>query len=130
MISLAMLSTDNLRARDPMETINTDNPNTSGSLLYRLVDLAARTLRACSPTRGHLTTRYIAFLDGMATIVAKGASSLTNTAEGNQAVDFGDLGILEAAPTDQLFDQDWLNTWHNMDMEPGWLFNVGEGPQV
>jgi hypothetical protein len=125
-----MLIADNLRPRDLMETASTDNPNSRGSLLYRVVDLATRTLRACSPSRGHLTARYIAFLDGMATIVAKGASSFTNTAEGNQNVDFGDLGNLEGGPTDQVFDQDWLNAWHNMDMEPGWLFNVAEGAQV
>lgn len=125
-----MLSIDNLHARDSMETASTDNPDSRASLLYRLVDLATRTLRACSPTRGHLTTRYIAFLDGMATIVANGASSFPNLADGNQSVDFGNLGDLEGAPTDQVSDQDWLNAWHGMGMEPGWLFNADEGAQV
>lgn len=40
------------------------------SLLYRLVDLAARTLEEASPPQGHLARRYVPLLRGMADIVA------------------------------------------------------------
>ena len=42
----------------------------SSSLLYRLVNLAARTLEAASPPQGHLARRYVPLLRGMADIVA------------------------------------------------------------
>lgn len=65
----------------------------------------------------------------MATIVANGSSSFTRMASESQTVTLGNLGGPESAPTEQVFDQDWLNAWHGMGMEPGWLFNMDEGQQ-
>jgi hypothetical protein len=44
----------------------------SSSLLFRLVDVAARTLEAASPPEGHLARRYVPILRGMAGIVLSG----------------------------------------------------------
>ncbi|KAI5458318.1 hypothetical protein BGZ63DRAFT_61585 [Mariannaea sp. PMI_226] len=41
----------------------------SSSLLFRLVDVAARTLEAASPPEGHLARRYVPLLRGMADII-------------------------------------------------------------
>jgi hypothetical protein len=41
----------------------------SSSLLFRLVDVAARTLEAASAPEGHLARRYVSLLRGMAGIV-------------------------------------------------------------
>jgi hypothetical protein len=41
------------------------NPDPSSSLLFRLVDVAARTLEACSPPEGHLARRYVPLLRGL-----------------------------------------------------------------
>jgi hypothetical protein len=44
----------------------------SSSLLFRLVDVAARTLEAASASEGHLARRYVPILRGMAGIVLSG----------------------------------------------------------
>ena len=41
----------------------------SSSLLFRLVDVAARTLEAASPPEGHLARRYVPLSRGMADII-------------------------------------------------------------
>lgn len=41
----------------------------SNSLLFRLVDLAARTLDAASPPIGHLARRYVPLLRGMTGLI-------------------------------------------------------------
>ncbi|KAJ5223048.1 uncharacterized protein N7469_009288 [Penicillium citrinum] len=42
----------------------------SGSLLFRLVNVAARTLEAASPPEGHLARRYVPLLHGMAGLIS------------------------------------------------------------
>lgn len=58
----------NLRSnsQQPGDTLDQER---SSSLLYRLVDLAARTLEAASPPEGHLARRYVPLLRGMADLI-------------------------------------------------------------
>ncbi|KAJ5618761.1 hypothetical protein N7510_002745 [Penicillium lagena] len=46
--------------------------DTSRSLLFRLVDVAARTLEAASPSEGHLARRYVPLLRGMTGLLLSG----------------------------------------------------------
>jgi hypothetical protein len=50
--------------------------------LYRLVDLASRTLRQCAPARGHPATRYADFLAGMTKIITTGSMLIENQSSG------------------------------------------------
>lgn len=58
---------------DPLPPVTQFQAQTPGGgprcPLYQLVDLAARTLKACSPARGHLASRYAVFLAGLANVV-------------------------------------------------------------
>jgi len=103
--------------------IQTDISSRS-SPLYRLVDLASRMLEHCSPSRGHLASRYTEFLRGMANIVAAGSPI-------NPALDTGQS--MQGAPsasmdgtTAPVWDHDWLNLWHGSGLEQGWLFGFGD----
>lgn len=87
------------------------------STLYRLVDLASRTLRQCAPARGHPASRYADFLAGMANIIAAGSlSTQTGQAQAQDAIDAGG----------PLWDQDWLNLWQSSGLEQDWLFGPAE----
>lgn len=99
---------DHLRSRKP-QFQNQSDPRSSP--LYRLVDLAARTMKQCSPQKGHLTTRYIEFLYLMAERVAAEPVTMLATQ---------DLSGVSA--TNPIWDQDWLNLWQTSGLEQGWLF--------
>ncbi|KAL7940884.1 hypothetical protein V8C42DRAFT_336380 [Trichoderma barbatum] len=58
----------NLRI-DGQQTRTRLNSDPSSSLLFRLVDVAARTLEACSPPEGHLARRYVPLLRGLTDII-------------------------------------------------------------
>ncbi|RMZ75570.1 hypothetical protein DV737_g5240, partial [Chaetothyriales sp. CBS 132003] len=58
----------------------------SSSLLFRLVDVAARTLEAASPPEGHLARRYAPLLRGMTDIILSGNSQAQRTNGGSSAV--------------------------------------------
>jgi hypothetical protein len=58
----------------------------SNSLLFRLVDVAARTLEAASPSEGHLARRYVPILRGMAGIVLSGNMQAQRMNSGANAV--------------------------------------------
>ncbi|KAJ5247192.1 hypothetical protein N7468_002175 [Penicillium chermesinum] len=58
----------------------------SSSLLFRLVDLAARTLEAASPPTGHLARRYVPLLRGMTGIILSGNTQARATENGHSAV--------------------------------------------
>lgn len=50
----------------------------SGSLLFRLVHVAARTLEAASPSEGHLARRYVPLLHGMAGLISSSDAQVQN----------------------------------------------------
>ena len=86
--------------------------------LYRLVDLASRTLRQCAPVRGHPATRYADFLAGMTKIITT-ESMLT----GNQSSSDSDA----LAARGSMWDQDWVNLWQDSGLDQNWLFaSVGD----
>jgi hypothetical protein len=92
--------------------------NARSSTLYRLVDLASRTLRQCAPGQGHPASRYATFLAGMANIIAVGSiSGQTGPAQAQDPIDAGG----------PMWDQDWLNVWQNSGLEQDWLFGPAEG---
>lgn len=51
----------------------------SSSLLFRLVDVAVRTLEASSPPTGHLARRYVPLLRGMIGIILTGNAQANHT---------------------------------------------------
>lgn len=58
----------NLRT-DGQQTRTGLSQEPSSSLLFRLVDVAARTLEACSSPEGHLARRYVPLLRGLTDII-------------------------------------------------------------
>ncbi|KAL3467845.1 hypothetical protein BJX64DRAFT_273822 [Aspergillus heterothallicus] len=55
--------------------------NPSRSLLFRLVDLAARTFEAASPPEGHLARRYAPLLRGMTSLIESSSTQLQAQAQ-------------------------------------------------
>lgn len=55
--------------QQPVEVLGDE---ASSSLLFRLVDVATRTLEAASPPEGHLARRYSTLLRGMTNIILSG----------------------------------------------------------
>jgi hypothetical protein len=80
--------------------------------LYRLVDLASRTLRQCAPTRGHPATRYADFLTGMTALITAGPIISTGRTAAQPAVENGGT----------MWDQDWINLWQSSGLDQDWLF--------
>jgi hypothetical protein len=78
--------------QQPDEVLS-DEP--SGSLLFRLVDVAARTLEAASPSEGHLARRYVPILRGMAGIVLSGNIQAQRMNSGANAVETDANGLPE-----------------------------------
>lgn len=88
--------------------------------LYRLVDLASRTLRHCAPARGHPATRYADFLSGMTKIII--AEPMISTGRPNDAQAILDAGLF-------MRDQDWLDLWQDSGLDQNWLFgSIGDVP--
>lgn len=91
------------------------NQERSTSLLYRLVDLAARTLEAASPPDGHLARRYVPLLRGMADLI------LAESTRGQEMeVDTGEI-ITDMSASDQLpntMGEDLWELWQQAGLEP------------
>ncbi|KAK9852794.1 hypothetical protein MYU51_008045 [Penicillium brevicompactum] len=96
------------------------NRQASHSLLFRLVDLAARTLDAASPPIGHLARRYVPLLNGMAGLVSAGNRQNAQFHAGGS--DAG-VAIAEANPVhtgqaqNALGDDLW-EMWQEAGLEP------------
>ncbi len=65
----------NLRLIGPFGGEHSSGEETSSSLLYRLIDVAARALEAASTYNGHLAQRYSVLLRGMIGIVETGKAN-------------------------------------------------------
>ncbi len=104
----------------------TSNIPARSSTLYRLVDLASRTLTQCAPSRGHLAIRYAEFLRGLADGIAAGPSHLEppqpahqgGLAHGFQPLQNDlDLGNNVSLP----WDGNWLTLLQNAGVSD-WVF--------
>lgn len=85
----------------------------STSFLFRLVNVAARTLEAASPPQGHLARRYVPLLRGMADIVASGNAQSQNN------VDKDANNLSEQLPS---LGEDLWDMWQQAGLEPiNWL---------
>lgn len=82
------------------------------STLYRLVDLASRTLRQSGPSHGHPATRYADFLAGMADLITAGQVDGAGRSAGQPSLDIGN----------NIWDQDWLGLWQDSGLDQDWLF--------
>ncbi|KAJ5808997.1 hypothetical protein N7474_010266 [Penicillium riverlandense] len=89
---LSNLADLNLRPhiQQPVEALSDE---ASSSLLFRLVDVATRTLEAASPPEGHLARRYFALLRGMANIILSGNAHMhaANADPGGMSTDVSHL---------------------------------------
>ena len=88
------------------------------SLLHRLINLAARTLDAGSPQRGHLASRYAGLIYPMAELVAPPEPSQDGLAE-------LDLSALNENP-------EWniANLWQQAGLDPFLLYGNLEDMQI
>lgn len=89
----------------------------SGSLLFRLVDVAARTLEAASPPEGHLARRYVPLLRGMSGLVLSGNVQGQKTNSGTSAV----MTEANQPPSEHLqsqLEEDLWEMWQQAGLEP------------
>ena len=99
-----------------MPTGNQSHPAESCTL-YRLVDLASRTLRQCAPSHGHPATRYADFLTGMTKIITAEPMNAPGRSDTQATLDAG--GFMR--------DQDWLDLWQDSGLDQNWLFgSIGD----
>lgn len=100
----------------------------STSLLFRLVDVAARTLEEASPPEGHLARRYVPLLRGMTGIILSGKSQPNNT---STAADTQPLDLNGLPDQSQNLGEDLWEMWQQAGLEslvwPGFLDDVYEG---
>ena len=95
----------------------------SSSLLYRLVDLAARTLDRCAPSRGHLASRYAVFLRGMANMIQATAPTYPLA---DSMADMNGPSHLPSETNGEVYhswDQEWQDLWQNSGLDQSWLFS-------
>ncbi|CAD6570665.1 MAG: hypothetical protein TREMPRED_005946 [Tremellales sp. Tagirdzhanova-0007] len=100
-----------------------DDVAISSSLLFRLVDLASRTLDRCAPSRGHLASRYAVFLRGMANMLQ--ATGPTFSIQ-NSTADMSGPSNLPSETNGDVYhswDQDWQDLWQNSGLDQSWLFS-------
>lgn len=89
----------------------------SQTLLFRLVDLSARTLDAASPPIGHLARRYVPLLRGMTDLI------LAGNAQGRDGS--GDVGVsvrqaddIDPAQIQNNLGDDLWEMWQDAGLEP------------
>ncbi|CAI7649906.1 unnamed protein product [Penicillium manginii] len=88
----------------------------STSLLYRLVDVAARTLEAASPPEGHLARRYVPLLHGMAGIISSSETQIHNPNCESVSMGTGSLDLSE--PLQSNLGGDLWEMWQQAGLEP------------
>lgn len=89
----------------------------STSLLYRLVDLATRTLEAASPPEGHLARRYIPLLRGMIGTVASSRPQPLGPDANENTSNLPDEGSLPVQIQGNLGEDLW-EMWQQAGLEP------------
>ena len=88
----------------------------STSLLFRLVDVAARTLEAASPLEGHLARRYVPLLRGMTGIIQSG-NTQTQRMNGEASIVMTDTSIQPEQVQSNLEENLW-EMWQQAGLEP------------
>ncbi|KAJ5414655.1 hypothetical protein N7509_001282 [Penicillium cosmopolitanum] len=99
-----------------MRTDGALSETASTSLLFRLVDVAARTLEAASPSEGHLARRYVPLLRGMAGIISSSETQIHSSNCDNMSMATGTLD-----PSEQLQSNlggDLWEMWQQAGLEP------------
>ncbi|OAA81683.1 hypothetical protein LEL_01228 [Akanthomyces lecanii RCEF 1005] len=87
----------------------------SSSLLYRLVDLAARTLEASSPPEGHLARRYVPLLRGMADLILTDSTQAQGINSDSSAMT-ADVDMSEQLQN--TMGEDLWELWQQAGLEP------------
>ncbi len=87
----------------------------SSSLLYRLVDLAARTLEASSPPEGHLARRYVPLLRGMADLILTDSTQAQGINSDSSAMT-ADVDMSEQLQN--TIGEDLWELWQQAGLEP------------
>ena len=97
-------------------------------MLFRLVDLASRTLEHCAPAKGHLATRYAQFLHRLADGIAGGPSRVHMAPHEQRGQSGGDTSIQldgDGMAGNAVWDGNWLSLLQSSGL-PDWPFD-GEG---
>lgn len=107
-----------LRSSPPHSYDGADcNEDASLTPMYRLVELAARTLETASPPEGHLARRYVPLLRGMCGIILSGDTQ-------RAAIDIECIGPGTDTLPDHLhthLGEDLWGMWQQAGLEPvGW----------
>ncbi|KAJ5367216.1 hypothetical protein N7541_001157 [Penicillium brevicompactum] len=93
------------------------NRQASHSLLFRLVDLAARTLDAASPPIGHLARRYVPLLNGMAGLVSAG-NAQSHGGDSDAAVAIAEANPVHTGQAQNALGDDLWEMWQEAGLEP------------
>lgn len=93
------------------------NREASHSLLFRLVDLAARTLDAASPPIGHLARRYVPLLNGMAGLVSAGNAQFYG-GDSDAGVAIAEANPVHTEQAQNALGEDLWEMWQEAGLEP------------
>jgi len=120
---------DQLQIVSPLGSVDTSSPRSS--ILFRLVDLASRTLKQCAPEKGHLAARYALFLRRLADGLASGPARMPVGPETNGQRPSENPGLqLETDGTGgnggPIWDGNWLTLLQNSGL-PDWPFDGDAG---
>lgn len=89
----------------------------SSSLLFRLVDVAARTLEAASPPEGHLARRYVPLLRGMRDLILSGNTQAQNV-NGNVSTVMTDASNLPSWQMQNHLGENLWEMWQQAGLGP------------
>ncbi|OJJ05894.1 hypothetical protein ASPVEDRAFT_154023 [Aspergillus versicolor CBS 583.65] len=105
----------------PNEIPVSGNIDPSASLLFRLVDVAARTLEAASPPEGHLARRYSTLLRGMAGLILSGntqAQTNNPSSSNDSSAIFMDANNFAPEQLQNHLGEDLWEMWQQAGLEP------------
>ncbi|KAL7419008.1 hypothetical protein Q5752_006693 [Cryptotrichosporon argae] len=103
--------------------------DTSATRLFRLVDVAARTLEAASPPKGHLARRYVPLLRGMTGIIQSGKTPADAAAPGTATGTGAGAGAASGAaqqPVSNL-EEDLWGMWQQTGLDASLWPNLLDG---
>ncbi|KAL3495749.1 hypothetical protein BJX62DRAFT_222394 [Aspergillus germanicus] len=105
----------------------------STSLLFRLVDVAARTFEAASPPEGHLARRYAPLLRGMTDLIMSSSTQTQVQAQlqgvGNTSAVMPDTNLGPEFQSHHLGDDLW-EMWQQAGLEPMIWSNILDDNQL
>jgi hypothetical protein len=105
----------------------------STSILFRLVDVAARTFEAASPPEGHLARRYAPLLRGMTDLIVSSSTQTQVQAQlqgvGNTSAVMPDTNLGPEFQSHHLGDDLW-EMWQQAGLEPMIWSNILDDNQL